>query len=111
MIESEEDRAIFTDPRDFGEVVTVKPNGGDPFDIPVLWDARPKTEGVAGGYTGGAKVSGAGICIECPTSLVRGLVAHRDQVQRKPENGGALYDIQENKPDGRGMSLVRLMEA
>lgn len=110
MIETDEDRAIFTDPRDFGEFVTFHPEGGEPSDpVAVIWDARPKTEHVPGGYGSGAKVSGAGLCIEVATSLVSAYVAHRDQVMR--EKTGKLYDIQENKADGRGMSILRLMEA
>lgn len=109
MIEDDDMRAVFFDPDDFGEEVTFKPNGADPFTCFAIFDARPTGDraikGAQVGYDEGANVHGNSPQLRVRTSDIEEKVkAGRAQVDVR----GKTYNVFAAKPDNTGMSIVTL---
>lgn len=101
-VETDADRAIFTDARDFGSTVTWTSAGGSA-DVPAIFDAEYMllaSELVDGG------IEGSGPTLTMRLADVPSDAAHGDMVTV----GGADFKVVEFKPDGTGMTAVRLQE-
>lgn len=104
MIETDEDRAIFVEADEFGVVARVELNTGDAFDVAGIFDDRPVTGNP--GYAGAA-LSGSGPTFTAISSAVAAVKVGRATLTIN----GKTYGVHDLKPDGTGMTLIRLMKA
>lgn len=111
MLEDEDLRAVFFDLDDFARVVTVKPNGADPYTISAIFDARPvdarALSGAQVGFKGGMQNTGNSPQIRCRTSDVADVKQGRAVVVVD----GTEYNVWDVMPDGTGLSTLILKRA
>lgn len=111
MIEDDDTRAVFFDPDDFAQEVTLTPEGVAPFTIMAIFDARPVDGGALSrgqvGFKGGMQDVGNHPQIRCRTSDVASVKAGRATAIVD----GKTYNVWDVKPDGTGVSLLVLKVA
>jgi hypothetical protein len=113
MVEDDDLRAVFFDPDDFAEEVTVKPPTGDPYTVMAIFDTRPVINPVAlakaqVGFKDGMSNNGNSPQFRCRTSDVPNLKSGPGTLVEARGRDYAVWDVQ---PDGTGMSLIILKVA
>lgn len=106
-VETDADRLAFLDDDEFGVVARWTSAGGS-VDLPAIFDAEYQLLTVPL-IDGGAE--GTGPQILCRDADVPADAAHDDAVTLRPDTAKAkAYSVVEFKPDGTGMTTVRLQE-
>lgn len=116
-VETDADRAIFFDPDEFGVTATVTPSAGAPFDVEGIYDGPHMNRGVrqSNQYDGNAsEASGQTPTFKGRMSDMLAVKAERAVIAIPPCAGlpeGGTFRVRDVKPDGTGLTVMRLMRA
>jgi hypothetical protein len=114
VIETDDDRLIFFQADDFAGSGHVIPDTGQPFDVPLIYDAHPvDTRNFDYRFTDhrGAQPSGSGPRFRCLASVMpKALAGHATVVisGTNSDADGKTFNVFDVQHDGTGMATVTI---